>query len=237
MEQLLLSEYLLACIHFEKDPSEENEKAIHDFLDQLSVKEYLGHKEKEMNMMTVLTTIPEDYDTVASAGQYAISKIVYGLFPYANNLVNDVSLATLSFFAIDCFYTHGLVDTILKYCEKDYLRWEKMVDDSLRFDGIYKMLNTLPLLDSAEYDKWITMMKDLKQEFTPEMIKAISTLAAEGTGSIEQLKETLETAALEQAQENMKAKIIQANQLEEKIQEIQDKKEADATEPEEAENA
>ena len=226
MEQLLLSDYLLACIHFEKDPSEENEKAIKDFLSQLSVKEYLGHKEKEMNMMTVLSTLPDDYDTVATAGQYATSKIVYGLFPYANNLVNDVSLATLTFFAIDCFYTHGLVDTIMKYCEKDYLRWEKMVDDSLRFDGMYKMLNTLSLLDSAEYDKWMAMMKDLKQEFTPEMIKALSTLATEGTGGIEQLKETLSAAALEQAQEDMKAKMAQANKLAET-----------AEEPKEAENA
>lgn len=225
MEQLLLSDYLIACINFEKDPKEENEKVIQDFLNKLSIKGYIGHKEKEMNMMTTLTTLPEEYDAVATAGQYNISKIVYGLFPYATNLINDVSLATLTFYAVDCFYNYGLVDAILQYCEKDYRRWEKMVDDSLRFDGIFKMLSTLSLLDSTEYDKWMEMMKDLKQEFTPEMMKALSNLAVEGSGSIEDLKKEIAEAALEHAQEQLKEKRQQAAKLEEKIQEIHDKQE------------
>lgn len=230
MEQLLLSDYLIACINFEKDPKEENEKIIQDFLNKLSIKGYIDHKEKEMNMMTTLTTLPEEYDAVATAGQYNISKIVYGLFPYATNLINDVSLATLTFYAVDCFYNYGLVDAILQYCEKDYRRWEKMVDDSLRFDGIFKMLSTLSLLDSAEYDKWMEMMKDLKQEFTPEMMKALSNLAVEGSGSIEDLKKEIAEAALEHAQEQLKEKRQQAAKLEEKIQEIHDKQEEVSTE-------
>lgn len=225
MEQLLLSDYLIACINFEKDPKEENEKVIHDFLNKLVIKGYMSHKDKEMNMMSVLTTIPEEYDAVATAGQYGISKLVYGLLPYATNLVNDIQLPALTFYAIDCFYTYGLVDTITKYCGADYNRWEKMVDDSIRFDGVYKMLNTLALLDSAEYDKWVKTMKEMKQEFTPEMIKAISTLATDGAGSIEQIKESLSEAALEHANNELKDKLNQASKLEEKIQEIQDKKE------------
>lgn len=224
MEQLLLSEYLIACINFEKDPSEDNEKVIHDFLNKLVIKGYMNHKDKEMNMMTVLSTIPEEYDAVATAGQYTISKLVYGLLPYATNLSNDIQLPTLTFYAIDCFYTYGLVDTIMKYCSIDYNRWEKMVDDSIRFDGVYKMINTLALLDSAEYDKWIKTMKDMKQEFTPEMIKAVSALATEGTGGIEKIKESLSEAALEHANNELKDKLTQASQLEEKIREIQDQK-------------
>lgn len=224
MEQLLLSDYLIACINFEKDPRKENEEVIHNFLNKLVIKGYMTHKDKEINMMSVLTTIPEEYDAVATAGQYNVSKLVYGLLPYATNLVNDIQLPTLTFYAIDCFYTYGLVDAIIKYCEPDYARWEKMVDDSIRFDGVYKMLNTLALLDSTEYDKWVNTMKELKQEFTPEMIKAMSNLLVEGTEGIERIKKELSEAALEHANDELRDKLSQASKLEEKIQEIQGKK-------------
>lgn len=74
------------------------------------------------------------------------------------------------------------------------------------------------------------MMKDLKQEFTPEMMKALSNLAVEGSGSIEDLKKEIAEAALEHAQEQLKEKRQQAAKLEEKIQEIHDKQEEASTE-------
>lgn len=225
MEQLLLSEYLLACVHFEKDPTEENEKVIQDFLSKLSIKGYIGHKDKEVNMMTVLNSIPGDYDAVATAGQFAISKIIYGLLPYAINLNNDISLLSLSFHAIDLLYEFGLIKTILQFCKEDYERWEKMVDESLRFDGIQKMFGTLALLDSAEFDKWVDMMNELKQEFTPEMIKAISALSVEDTEAFTQIKKDLAQAAVDHANAELRDKRVQATKLEEKIQEIQDNKE------------
>lgn len=234
MEQLLLSEYLLACINFEKDPSEENSKVIQDFLNKLSIKSYLSHKNKEMNMLTVLSALPADFDAVAAAGQFEISKIVYGLFSYVTNLQNDINLAAITFFAVDCFYNHGLVDAILKYCEADYHRWEKMVDNSLRFEGIYKMLNSLTLIDGTEYDKWMATMKEFKQEFTPDMIKALSNLAMDGNQSLDELKIHLAEAAVEQANTDLAELRKQAAQLEEKIQEQQETKEQSPEDKKEA---
>ena len=215
MEQLLLSEFLLACSAFEKDATEENEKNIKNFLNKLVVKTYMSYTDKEIAMMNVLTTIPAEYDAVASASQYCISKLIYGLLPYASNLTNDLSIGIINFFVIDCLYRHGLVDNLLQYCADDYHRWENMVDMSIRFDGIYKMLNTMALIDGAEFDKWIEAVKAIKTEIDPETIKTLAMLASEGSGSADKLKESLAAAALEQAEKQARDTEANASRLEE----------------------
>src|SRR5574344_942319 len=198
--KVLLTDLVTACLNFEEDPeSKEKEQNVTNLLNQISVRSYLTIQEKEVALMRILSRVPNEYDAAGAATYVEIGKIIYGLLSYSVNLENDMGELALQYGIYDVITMHGIAAYFLQYCSDDFSVLEKMISDTLNFSNIFRLSQTMALFNDKEFDKWIKMITDLKTTLTPEMIKDLKSLAANGTPQWEALKKSVEDTALSQA--------------------------------------
>lgn len=199
-ENLSLNKYLQLCVAFETNPSEETDAEIHDFLNKLVVKEYLPLAEKSIYAASVLLEISDDFDSFGAAAFLEMGKLFHGLCNYAINLDNDIGMLARTHAAYDLCYKYGLADAIRKRCNEDYQRFCAYVDNASNISNAYRLIQTASLLNSAEYEKWVDAMKELKATFTPEMLKNLEGINIAGSGFTEDLVRAMAAGAIENAE-------------------------------------
>ena len=136
-EELKLSDYVILCSEFEKDPEDSSKlEAIDEFISKVDIREYLPLREKEIIAMEIVTSINQDFNAPATAAFLEIGRITKGLLSYCVNLENDLSIVSYNYFVVDAIYEYGLYDAIASRCEKDYKRLAKMIDDIINATNI-----------------------------------------------------------------------------------------------------
>ncbi len=201
--KLKISEYLLACIDFEKTQSEDKLKEINDFIAKINFREYIPLKEKEILIMRIMSSISKDFDAPGAAAFVEMGKIGVGLLSYCTNLEVDVNFFNTLYHAYDLLHEFGLVGVVLEHCQKDYDVLVSMLDKSLSFDNFYRIIQTASLFDEESYDKWLETMNNLKTTLDQENLKALmATVNTEDEASKEVLQK-LKEVAVQQVNDEM----------------------------------
>lgn len=201
-ERLSLNYFLQLCLQFEDNPSEEADLLIKKFLSELQIKDYLPLKEKTIAAIQITRDLIDELDASGAASTLEIGKLFKGLMAYAVNLDVDIGTLDRTFVAYDYCHEYGLVDTILKVCEKDYQHFCSYIDGMVNTSNAYRLIQTASVLNDTEYNKWIDTMKDLKQTLTPDMLKSLLAIDAMNNGGSE-LQDTLGEAALEEVNQGL----------------------------------
>ncbi len=171
--KLKISDYLSACIDFEKAPNKDKLKEIGGFVEKLNFREYIPLKEKEILVMRIMTSLSKDFDAPGASAFIEMGKVGIGLLSYCTNLNVDVNLVNLMYHSYDLLHTFGFVEAALKRCGKDYNVFVSMVDRAVGFDNFYRIIQTAALFDSESYDKWVATMNDLKTTMDQETLKSL----------------------------------------------------------------
>lgn len=194
MDDLKLSDYLIMCSDFEKNPEDTSKlDEINEFISKIEVREYLPLKDKEMVAMDIVTSINSDFDAPAAAAFLEDGRITKGLLAYCVNLENDLPFITYNYFATDAIYEYGLYDAVIVRCEKDYNRLIKVIDDMVNATNIYRITQTASLFNEESYQDWIKSMTELKDTIDSETIQGLLNLMSneseEGKDLLEQIRE------------------------------------------------
>ena len=208
MDKLKITDFLKLCVNFQEDPTEENEGAIQEFISQLVIKDYLSFKDKLIAAMAICSSLRDDTDALECASVIEMGKITNGLLRYCVNLENDLGPMAKLFAPFDAFYEHGLIAAIIKVAERDYKMFCDMVNNTLSFTNMWRLLQTAQMLNDTEYDKWIEAINDLKTTLTPELVKNLSTIGIVSSGAFEDLERTLSEQALSAANAELRANDI-----------------------------
>lgn len=200
-DKIKLSEYILACSDFEKNPEDQNSaKKINDFLNKVRIREYIPLKEKETISMEILNSLHQDFDTIGTATLLEVNKIIRGLLRYGINIENDLNLLSFNYFIIDSCYKYGLYDVIIEHCKKDYRRLCTLVDSAINVSNIERIVETASLFDEKSYSTWLQNVQDFKdilnKEEVQNFVKAVGGEAKEEKELLNSIRE----AALNQSQ-------------------------------------
>lgn len=199
-EKIKLTHLLEACLAFEKDPSPANEIAILEITKLFVFREYIPLVEKQVQLASIIAAIPDDDDDALVAENWVtMGKVIYGVLNYVVNLENDLDRIGLTPAVIDILYRNNIIDSILEHCEKDYKRFEKMLDDVINFNNIFRITQTASIIGGERLEAFIKELRELKQDLSPELLEQLKSLAVAGSPEFAVIKE----AVLDEAIGNM----------------------------------
>ena len=191
-EKIKLTEVLEACLDFKREPTIKNETIIKSITSRFIVKEYLPLSDKIVQVALILGNISSDnLDQFEAESWLVIGKVVFGIMGYVTNLENNLDKLALSPMVVDLLYEMGVIDEVLKICEKDYKRLEKMVDEAMNFTNIFRIVATTQLFDSEMVGEFIEEIHKFRTELTPEMLENLKSIANAASPEFEALKQTL----------------------------------------------
>lgn len=221
-EKIKLTDLLAACLAFEKDPTPTNEIKILEITKLFTFREYIPMVEKQIQIAAIISAIPgEDDDALVAENWITMGKIVYGLLNYVINLENDLDRFGLTPAVIDALYRNNIIDAILEHCEKDYKRFEKMLDDVINFNNIFRLTQTASIIGGERLEKFIQELRDLKQDISPELLEQLKSLAVAGSPEFAMVKEAVLDEAIGNA---MKGELEMATEVEKKEPEEKEEK-------------
>lgn len=196
-EKIKLSELLADCLAFEKDPTPANEIKVLEKTQLFVYREYIPMVEKQIQIATIIAAIPgEDDDALAAENWITMGKVVYGLLSYVINLENDLERFGLTPAVIDTLYRNNIIDSILEHCEKDYKRFEKMLDDVINFSNLFRITQTASIIGGDRLEAFIKELRELKQDLSPELLEQLKSLAVAGSPEFAVLKEAVADDAI-----------------------------------------
>lgn len=191
-EKIILTDLLEACLDFKREPTPKNEAIIRSITDRFIIKEYIPLPEKIVQVSLILGNITSDtLDQFEAESWLVIGKVVYGVLGYVANLENNLDKLSMSTQVVDLLYEMGVIDEVLKHCEKDYRRLDKMVDESLNFTNIFRILETTRLFSKDNIDDFVKEIHSFKTDLTPEMLENLKSIANASSPEFQAFKETM----------------------------------------------
>ena len=198
-EKIKFSDYIKTCLEFNANPTPENEEKVKNLNNSLQVKEYMKIEDKMILAARILASVPEKFEVVSNSIYLEQQKVLTGLLSYVTNMEDDIHAQMLHFGSYDVLFQYGFIDTVLKYCEKDYIRFEKLIDQMVNRSTIYKLIESAEFFNPETYDKCTKEMQNLKSELTPELIDALKAVQNYNPDEAQELKEALSQEAIKQA--------------------------------------
>ncbi len=218
-EKIKLTDLLGECLEFKREPSEKQDLVVMALINRFIVKEYIPLGEKIAKIALILGGLnSEGLDQFEVETQLTIGKIVYGVLSYVDNLENDLDRLSMSASVVDLLYEMGVIDAILEHCSKDYARLDKMVDETVNFSNLFKLVETTSLYSSDSIDEFVKEISSFKTELTPEMLKDLKSIANSAAPEFSALKETLVDDALDKVMD------VDFNTLKEQPAEVEKEK-------------
>ena len=200
--KIKLTSLLEACLDFTRDPSPANELKVAEIANLFAYREYIPLIEKQIQVAAIIGGIPGDeYDALVCENWLVMGKVIHGILPYVVNLENDLDKGAMTPAVVDLLYNMNIVDSILEHCEKDYKRLEKMVDDTMNFTNLFRLVQSVELLDPSKLDEFMKELREMKQELTPEMLANLKSLAVSASPEFAALKEAVADEAIGKAME------------------------------------
>lgn len=201
-EKIQFTKLLECCLDFKKNPTPENEAAIKAITDRFVIREYLPLIKKTIQASCIVNLVRGDeLDAIEAELWLTMGKVVYGVMAYVDNLENDLHSLAITAAAVDLLYELGIVDSVLSHCGKDFNRLNQMVDETINFSNIFRIVDTASMFSSESINAFITELQKFKGELTPEMLKNLKDIAKMQSPELQALHETFKEEALEKAME------------------------------------
>lgn len=197
-----LTEILAAILDFNANPTDEEKyDKVQSLIEGIIVRERLTLMEKELSLVEILNSIPEDSkgDAASEVVNLEIGRYFYGLLKYATNLTIDINGALLDIAVYDALEAFGFGEYLRRFCGKDYKILCGLVNDALNFRNIEKIVGISALFSEENMKSFKETVESLRTELTPERLAQIKSVVAEGDPAWIALKETVTEAAVENA--------------------------------------
>ena len=158
---------------------EYSEEAYENLLEKLNIKSYLPMEVKAQLLITILIDIKYSNNFVSEIAtvDLEMKKLFKGLLAYTDVDTFFINYATIEFETFDVLYQSGLVDDILKVCEKDYERLDKMIRQAVSFEGIVEANTLMANIQPKEMDKAIKNATKFMQNFDNEALDKLAKIA------------------------------------------------------------
>ena len=156
--------------------NEEAEKALQQCKQDLLVQSRLNMSDKSSALLYIIWNLKNvEKDAVEMVISLECVKVVYGLLAYTN-IENDMGEVAVLPASIDALYDSGIVDDILKFCEKDYKYLEQMVDRMMNYSNLFQIIELFDGLDADKFNKTIRELKRAVQNIDAETVKNLATI-------------------------------------------------------------
>lgn len=156
--------------------NEEAEKALQQCKQDLLVQSRLNMSDKSSALLYIIWNLKNvEKDAVEMVISLECTKVVYGLLAYTN-IENDMGEVAVLPASIDALYDSGIVDDILKFCEKDYKYLEQMVDRMMNYSNLFQIIELFDGLDADKFNKTIRELKRAVQNIDAETVKNLATI-------------------------------------------------------------
>lgn len=158
---------------------EYSEEAYENLLKKLNIKPYLKMETKAQLLIAILIDIKYSNNFVSEIAtvDLEMKKLFKGLLAYTDVDTFFINYATIEFETFDLFYESGLVDDILKVCEKDYERLDKMIRQAVSFEGIVEANTLMANIQPKEMDKAIKNATKFMEGFDNEALDKLAKIA------------------------------------------------------------
>ena len=158
---------------------EYSEEAYENLLKKLNIKPYLKMENKAQLLISILIDIKYSNNFVSEIAtvDLEMKKLFKGLLAYTDVDTFFINYATLDFEDFDVLYLSGLVDDILKVCEKDYERLDKMIRQAVSFEGIVEANTLMANIQPKEMDKAIKNATKFMQGFDNDALDKLAKIA------------------------------------------------------------
>lgn len=158
---------------------EYSEEAYENLLKKLNIKPYLKMEAKAQLLIAILIDIKYSNNFISEIAtvDLEMKKLFKGLLAYTDVDTFFINYATIEFETFDLFYESGLVDDILKVCEKDYERLDKMIRQAVSFEGIVEANTLMANIQPKEMDKAIKNATKFMQGFDNEALDKLAKIA------------------------------------------------------------
>ena len=156
--------------------NEEAENALQQCKQDLLVQSRLNMSDKSSALLYIIWNLKNvEKDAVEMVISIECAKVVYGLLAYTN-IENDMGEVAVLPASIDALYDSGIVDDILKFCEKDYKCLEQMVDRMMNYSNLFQIIELFDGLDADKFNKTIRELKRAVQNIDAETVKNLATI-------------------------------------------------------------
>ena len=177
MEKIKLTEVLTAILEFKKNPTEENNAKVHEYMQKLQVIPYLSINRKIICASIITANIFNvERDAMGSAVHLTVAETMYGILEYCVNLEND-----LDSYIVDETIYDALCD---------------LIDKMVNFSNIYKIVETAEYFRSDNIDALVKQLEAARKELTPEMLENMKSILNGQSPEWKALKESVGDMAL-----------------------------------------
>ena len=158
---------------------EYSEEAYKKLLKKLNIKPYLKMENKAQLLISILLDIKYSNNFISEIAtvDLEMKKLFKGLLAYTEVDTFFINYATIEFETFDLFYESGLVDDILKVCEKDYERLDKMIRQAVSFEGIVEANTLMANIQPKEMDKAIKNATKFMEGFDNDALDKLAKIA------------------------------------------------------------
>lgn len=200
MEKIKLTEVLTAILEFKKNPTEENNAKVHEYMQKLQVIPYLSINRKIICASIITANIFNvERDAMQSAVHLTVAETMYGILEYCVNLENDLDSYIVDETIYDALYDFGFMDYIFSFCGKDFDRLCDLIDKMVNFSNIYKIVETAEYFRSDNIDALVEQLEAARKELTPEMLENMKSILNGQSPEWKALKESVGDMALGKA--------------------------------------
>lgn len=190
MEKIKLSELLSILLDFKQDPSVENKEKINEILAQLQIKPFLDFNTKTICTLKICSNLwIGTKDSIDFAKALIINRALYGLLQYVLNLEVDILLEPNKEALYDLLCEFEVLEYIYKFCHTDFDRLSYLVDKTINFENIQKLVESIQNFDSTGLEELIKTIKETKQSLTPDMLQNLKILADSTSPEFQILKD------------------------------------------------
>lgn len=197
MEKIKLSDILTAILEFKKNPTEENDAKVHEYMQKLQVIPYLGIDRKAICASIICQNIFNvERDMVKSAIHLVVAETMYGILEYCINLENDLESFVADETIYDVLCEFGFIDYIMKFCGTDFNRLCDLIDKMINFGNIYKIVEAADNFSSDKIDALVNELDKATKTLTPEMLSDMKSILNGQDPHWEALKESIGDEAL-----------------------------------------
>lgn len=177
MAKIKLTEVLTAILEFKKNPTEETNAKVHEYMQKLQVIPYLSINRKIICASIIAANIFNvDRDAMQSAVHLTVAETMYGILEYCVNLENDLDSYVVDETIYDAMCDFGFIDYVLSFCGKDFERLCDLVDKMINFSNIYKIVETAEYFRSDNIDALVKQLEAARKELTPEMLANMKSI-------------------------------------------------------------
>ena len=217
--KILLSDVLERCLDFREDPSEEKYAEIEKSVDSLNPRERLSLAEKGLIVLAVLNKVEDSMNPLDCAFDLTSAFFFKGTLSYFTNLKIDIPENLMSIEMYDVLVTFGLEDKVLEFSGKDHARLRKMLDDSVNFSNVFRLVNATKLISGENISELQNVLTGIKEALTLDKIRELKSVLAEADPVWTKLKESVGEEAV------FAATAKEVNALDASMKESEEKKE------------